>query len=164
MFKVVKTLWILPIVTLAIVGCSETKETLGLEKQAPDEFQVLKHAPLELPPNFTLRPPKPGAPRPQEQAPFVQAKQTVFGAETTQTSETTPTSAEAALLQGAGATSTDPNIREKVDAEAKEFVDDNRPVAQKLLGVFGDDAPKGRVIDPAEEMERLKGQNETDAE
>lgn len=37
------------------------QETLGLKKKAPDEFAVVRNAPLSLPPNFSLRPPKPGA-------------------------------------------------------------------------------------------------------
>ena len=42
-------------------------------KNAPDEFAVLRSAPLTLPPDYQLRPPQPGAARPnvarvQEQA------------------------------------------------------------------------------------------------
>jgi hypothetical protein len=32
----------------------------------PDEFEVVQRAPLTIPPDFDLRPPKPGSPRPQE--------------------------------------------------------------------------------------------------
>lgn len=52
-----------PVIALAfaVVGCSSgLKNDLGLSKKAPDEFAVVKNAPLSLPPDFNLRPPKPG--------------------------------------------------------------------------------------------------------
>jgi hypothetical protein len=47
-------------------GCSNWKQTLGIEPTPPDEFAVEARAPLTVPPDFNLRPPEPGAPRPQE--------------------------------------------------------------------------------------------------
>ena len=42
----------------ALAGCSGTvQEKLGLGKRAPDEFQVVRRAPLILPPDYSLRPP-----------------------------------------------------------------------------------------------------------
>src|SRR3954471_4751762 len=61
----------------AVAGCSSTKEMLGLTKRSPDEFQVVSRAPLSMPPDFSLRPPTPGAPRPQEGTVQDQAKQIV---------------------------------------------------------------------------------------
>jgi hypothetical protein len=37
-----------------------------MERTGPDEFAVETRAPLTLPPDFDLRPPQPGAPRPQD--------------------------------------------------------------------------------------------------
>jgi len=42
------------------------KQTLGIEPTSPDEFAVESRAPLTIPPDFDLRPPAPGAARPQE--------------------------------------------------------------------------------------------------
>ena len=39
---------------------------VGLDQPGPDEFAVESRAPLTIPPDYDLRPPKPGAPRPQE--------------------------------------------------------------------------------------------------
>ena len=47
----------------ALGGCSGVSESLGFAKQSPDEFAVVRNAPLTLPPDYTLRPPQPGAPR-----------------------------------------------------------------------------------------------------
>jgi hypothetical protein len=39
---------------------------VGIEPTSPDEFAVESRAPLTVPPDFDLRPPAPGASRPQE--------------------------------------------------------------------------------------------------
>ena len=53
---------------LLLTGCDSTKEFLGLKEKQPDAFEVMDRAPLELPPDFSLRPPEPGKKRPQEKA------------------------------------------------------------------------------------------------
>ena len=60
-----------------VAGCGDFKKTIGLEPTLPDEFAVESRAPLTLPPDFDLRPPSPGAPRPQEKASNQQAKQAI---------------------------------------------------------------------------------------
>jgi hypothetical protein len=51
---------------LPVGGCAQgsVQDALGMSKRAPDEFAVVKRAPLIVPPDFELRPPDPGAPRP----------------------------------------------------------------------------------------------------
>src|SRR3954471_23275235 len=55
---------------LAVVllsGCGDTaRKMLGFDKTSPDEFKIISRAPLSLPPDYGLRPPQPGAVRPQE--------------------------------------------------------------------------------------------------
>ena len=45
--------------SLLMVGCSkhDVKDNLGLVRNAPDEFRVISHPPLEIPPAFTLKKP-----------------------------------------------------------------------------------------------------------
>ena len=59
---------------LLLAGCSDFKKSIGLEQGMPDEFAVESRAPLTIPPEFDLRPPTPGAPRPQEKSADQQAK------------------------------------------------------------------------------------------
>lgn len=47
-------------------GCSDFRMALGIDRVGPDEFAVESRAPLTIPPDFDLRPPQPGAARPQE--------------------------------------------------------------------------------------------------
>jgi hypothetical protein len=49
-----------------LTGCSGFRQALGMDRVGPDEFAVESRAPLTVPPEFDLRPPQPGAPRPQE--------------------------------------------------------------------------------------------------
>jgi len=62
---------------LLIAGCTDFKRSIGLEPTLPDEFAVESRAPLTIPPDFELRPPQPGASRPQEKSADQQAKQLI---------------------------------------------------------------------------------------
>ena len=65
---------------LLMAGCSDFKKSVGLEPTLPDEFAVESRAPLTIPPDFELRPPQPGAARPQEKTADQQAKQVMEAA------------------------------------------------------------------------------------
>ncbi len=58
-------------------GCTDFKQMVGLDQPMPDEFAVESRAPLTVPPEFDLRPPEPGAPRPQEKSAEQQAEQVI---------------------------------------------------------------------------------------
>jgi hypothetical protein len=51
---------------LTLSACEDFKKAVGIERTSPDEFAVESRAPLTIPPDFDLRPPAPGSPRPQE--------------------------------------------------------------------------------------------------
>jgi hypothetical protein len=48
-------------------------------RDRPDEFAVQRQAPLVVPPDFSLSPPEPGAPRPAEGTASEQALEALFG-------------------------------------------------------------------------------------
>ena len=64
----------------AISGCSDFRRAVGIERSAPDEFAVESRAPLTIPPDFDLRPPQPGAARPQESPPAERARKAIDNA------------------------------------------------------------------------------------
>jgi Protein of unknown function (DUF3035) len=80
-FRAPCALAISPVLCLAcallISGCSDLKKAVGLERSTPDEFAVESRAPLTMPPDFNLRPPQPGAARPQEKSSDQQARQAI---------------------------------------------------------------------------------------
>lgn len=137
-----------------LTGCSNVKETLGMNRHSPDEFAVVKRAPLSMPPDYSLRPPRPGAPRPQEQAPSAQAAQTVLGVDNR--GQSAPGTAEQILLEQAGAADASPAIRQVVDQESITADKADKPVVDKLLDFRGNDKPTAVVVDAEKELERLK--------
>jgi hypothetical protein len=64
---------------VALSGCAHTKSTGFGNRNAPNEFVVTRNPPLVIPPDFALRPPRPGQPRPQEASPSQQALAAMFG-------------------------------------------------------------------------------------
>ena len=54
------------LLSLLLSGCAGLRQAIGMDQVGPDEFAVESRAPLTIPPDFDLRPPQPGAPRPQE--------------------------------------------------------------------------------------------------
>ena len=154
----------------AVAGCSSTKEMLGLTKRSPDEFQVVSRAPLSMPPDYSLRPPTPGAPRPQEGTARDQAEAAVTGYSGRNTSNlapdqipsigegeqtTTESAGEAAFLQSASLTGIDPNIRKLVDQETAADEDSSKSFIDDLI-FWRKPAPYGTVVDPVAEQKRLQ--------
>jgi hypothetical protein len=70
----------------ALAGCSHTKATGFGNRNSPNEFAVTRQPPLVIPPDFALRPPRPGAPRPQEVGASAQALAAMFGGQATTSS------------------------------------------------------------------------------
>lgn len=149
---------LLTVTVLGISACSSTKEQFDFSKKAPDEFAVVTRAPLEMPPNYTLRPPRPGAQRPQEDTAVEDAKQAIFGVEEakTVTKTTSISSGENILLQKSGANAIAPNIRDTIDAETATIVKEERSTVDRILGKAGKkiDAP-ATIVDPVKESERI---------
>jgi len=150
---------------LALGGCTDLKRALGMEKVVPDEFAVVRAAPLALPPDFALRPPRPGAAPTQEISPTEQARQTVFRA-SDQQSAAVPgadklSAGENQLLLQAGAASAPRDIRDTVNREAMQSAPPiDESFADKLLFWRTPERRVGltdTVIDPQQEALRLKG-------
>lgn len=148
------------VAVLALAGCGKnTKEDLGLEPGAPDEFSVMRRAPLEMPPDYHLRPPAPGAPRPQEPSTVVQAQTIALGG--AQPADLPVTSGEQALLREAGAEQRAADIRSEVAVEADQARRNNQATVDKLLGTsFGGEPTTKDALDPVEEAQRLRDEGQ----
>lgn len=90
---------------MVLAGCSS-----GIaDRKRPDEFAVGRQAPLVIPPEFSLAPPAPGAPRPLAADSQQQALEALFGPGVTLPPKSP---GELSLLEGARATTgADPMIR-----------------------------------------------------
>ena len=96
-----------------LAGCQSASHALGMSKVTPDEFRVVTKAPLVLPPDYSLRPPAPGEPRPQELQPESAARTALLG----QREGEARSDGEKLLASKAGADKADPLIRFVVDDE-----------------------------------------------
>ncbi len=88
----------------ALSACAHTKATGFGNRNAPNEFAVTRQPPLTIPPDYALRPPRPGAPRPQEVGASAQALAVMFGG-------TTVTSSGQEALVGAAGGAPDAGVR-----------------------------------------------------
>ena len=132
-------------------------DALGLGKNAPDEFAVVRSAPLTLPPEFSLRPPRPGEARPNEEPLRDQAGDALLseaGAGVDPATESA-SQGEAAFIEQAGAGDVDPNIRHVVDREFSGYASEDESFVDSLI-FWQDDDPPGEVVDAAAEAERLR--------
>jgi hypothetical protein len=158
-----RIVFVVLLAAIPLGGCGDVRRAMGYDKAPPDEFAVVARAPLSQPPDFTLRPPMPGAPRPQEATVRDQAKSLLVGG-------AAPTSAAAAsasgrlgglsqgersLLAKAGADRVEPDIRRKVNQETTSLIEEDRSFSDKIL-FWRDKPPSDEVLDPAKEAKRLQ--------
>jgi hypothetical protein len=144
-------------VVVATAGCDDVRRTLGIDKSPPDEFRIVSRAPLSLPPDFALRPPQPGAPRPQEQTQYNRARAAVIGQGAGQRATGTPNGTaspgEAALLARSGAAQADPSIRDTVNRESGQPSDSDETLLERLM--FGR-SNREPLVDATRESQRLR--------
>ncbi len=136
-------------------GCAKMREQMGLGKQSPDEFNVVTHAPLSIPPDFSLRPPKPGEERPQEETAQARAQSALYGAAAQNDSMAVDTPGERALLSRAAADKARPDIRRIINEENAILAADDRSFVDRLM-FWREKEPPGQIVDPQKEAQRVQ--------
>ena len=137
-------------VAFALTGCSGFKESMGASKSMPDETAVATRAPLVVPATFDLKPPQPGAPRPQDSDAAAAAQRVLGGAP-----KTTPASeGEKALLMQSGAAKADPAVRQELGQEVRE-ARKRKSYSDTVLFWRGDKVETGTPLDAGEESQRV---------
>jgi hypothetical protein len=157
----VMTAVILSAAALAVTACGGTKQALGLTKVTPDEFRVVTKAPLVVPPDYALRPPAQGEPRPTELQPESAARQVLLSARQGENRS----EGEKLLVARAGADRADPLARYVVDDEFGDIAYKDKSFADHILFWRKDKsatasaapgAQQSAAIDPAAEAARLQ--------
>ncbi len=92
-------------------GCTSTSRALGLEKSAPNEFNILTKAPLIVPPEYNLRPPAVGASSAENNYSQRSAREALIG----DIDDAAPSRGEIALMAKAGVNRANPEIRLEID-------------------------------------------------
>jgi hypothetical protein len=154
---------LLTLTLLSACAGGSVQNALGLGKRSPDEFAVVSRAPLVVPPDFDLRPPRPGEARPLVGTAGDQARATLLGeapaaaerpALAAQPLDPVSSAGQQALLGEAGGGNVDPEIRRRIAQENQSLATVEQAMFTKLLKWREPDA-LGAVVDAPAEAERL---------
>jgi len=110
-------------------ACHSVSDAFGQNKSPPDEFRVVTKAPLVVPPEYALRPPAPGEPRPMELQPESAAEQALIG----EREATDRDDAEKLLVAKAGAEHADPLIRYVIDDQFGSVAHKDKSFADRVM-------------------------------
>jgi len=114
---------------MGLSGCQSAGKALGITKVTPDEFRVVTKAPLTVPPDYSLRPPTPGEPRPQELQPESAARSALLGIRASQERD----QGEKMFVARAGADKADPLVRYVIDDEFGDLAHKDSSFADRVL-------------------------------
>lgn len=145
---------------LSLAGCDSIRQAAGMDRSSPDEFAVVTKAPLIIPPDYNLKPPKPGAAPTNQVGPTDSAEAALYGTRAPVTSNKGQLSAgEQELLAKAGASDANDMIRQKIAADNRAMQAADQSFTNKIL--FGMAAPSdtGTPVDANAEAQRLKSGN-----
>ena len=106
-------------------GCA----SVGGAPSTPDEFRVVKKAPLVVPPEYNLRPPAAGQAQPLELDPARTASTTAFGT----TVGVDASASERALVAAADANAVSSVIRAQVDYEESRVIRKAPSVMDRIM-------------------------------
>jgi len=154
-----------------LMGCgngADLKETLGLNREGPDEYRVVPRPPLSVPPEFNLRPPgqqessnisgKPAEARAHDEVLGLSDSSTPAAtadtAVTPVTSGDLPSGSDAQFLADAGGSKADPQIRQKLQSDGTTGA-----AASDPNYLFGGKKQGDSVVDATKEADRIKQDN-----
>ena len=153
---------VIAVVAMGLGACSTVRDTIGIDTDSPDEFQVMVRPPLSMPKGLGLKAPRPGAKRPQATRLRDRTRQIVLDSKDEATAKKAKrpeikgvTKAEAALLHKIGADGIDPNIRQVVERESTAIEIEGKSFVDGLLFWQGKKFP-GKVLDPQSERSRIQ--------
>jgi len=146
---------------LVLGGCDSVRETVGVDAESPDEYQVVVRAPLSMPKDYGLRAPSPGAEGPQEAVVRDRTRQIILDSQGKTARKVAPkpiagvSKVEAALLNKLGAQNVDPAIRQLVERETTAIEAEQRSAVESIL-FWRKKSPGGTAVDPVAERRRLQ--------
>lgn len=155
-----KNIAVLAIAVATLNACGDAKKMMGLEKTAPDEFAVYSRAPLSLPPDYSLKPPTPGAERPQAEDESIKAQRALTGRDVRpatggENGYANMTPGLEMLLQQTGAAGADPSIRQKIDRETSAFIQESQSFTDDIMFWKNKEA-FGTKVDATKEAQRIR--------
>jgi hypothetical protein len=145
-------------VAVSLIGCDSIREAAGVVKDPPDEFAVVTKSPLVIPPDFNLRPPKPGAQPTNQTSPTDSAQAALLGEDPANAAAQLPGSfspEERVVLAGSGGANTDHAIRKQLASDLKSMEATDDSFTDSLL-FSSPDPYKGAPLNADAEAQRLQ--------
>lgn len=142
---------------LALEGCDSAKKMMGLAVETPDAFAVMRHPPLEMPPQFDLAPPQPGAKGRHHQVAVEKAESTVSSLLSEQQMKAAHSLAQPASVKKGADHPVFNHVQKapegvRAQLHADEATDRQSPTFLQQLARHQD---KGEVINPHKELDAL---------
>ncbi len=113
MRRIIAPVFLLTASSVMLVGCSSTSRALGLTKEAPNEFNILTKAPLVVPPEYNLRPPRIGESSAENNYSQRAAREALVG----DIDAAEPSRGEIVLMSKAGVGRANQEIRIEIDGQ-----------------------------------------------
>ncbi|HUO99492.1 MAG TPA: DUF3035 domain-containing protein [Rhizomicrobium sp.] len=145
----------------ALAGCDTLRDAAGMSKSAPDEFAVLTKAPLTIPPDYNLLPPRPGAVPTNQTDPTDTAQTALFGSDPATVASQLPdtySEGERMLLANAGIQGADPAIRQHLASDNKNMVGADDSFTNDILFWQKPKADNGTPLNSDAEARKLDTQ------
>jgi hypothetical protein len=128
--------------TLLLAGCGGRDGLANRDR--PDEFAVARAAPLVIPPDFALNPPRPGEPAPVGTDSRNQALQALFGGPSARST------AESQVLREAESDRADPGARSSAGDPGTNVVDKGS-TTQLIVAAPEGDGQEAKVATPPQQ-------------
>lgn len=113
MRRIIAPIFLVTASSALLVGCQSTSKALGLRKDAPNEFNILTKAPLVIPPEYSLRPPRIGESSAENNYSQQAAREALIG----NIDAAEPTRGEVVLMTKAGVGRANQEIRLEIDGQ-----------------------------------------------
>ena len=138
-------------VTVSVLMLSACGSNSLFNRERPDEMLVSRQAPLIVPPDFSLSPPRPGTVSSGTSSAAEQTLRVLFGGPAARSS------AESDLIGSAGAIDSDPGIRSQIGSSDTQVIDKGL-ITNDILSAPEGDGREGQVSIPETSPESLEDQ------
>ncbi len=158
MRRIISPLFLITASSALLVGCTSTSRALGLTKDAPNEFNILTKAPLVIPPEYNLRPPRVGESSSEDNYSQQAAREALIG----DVDAAEPSRGEVVLMSKANVGRANQEIRVEIDGQ-NSVERKTAGFANSILfwrnGQIVDQDGKIVPLDPEAEAQRMRSIN-----
>jgi hypothetical protein len=150
----------LAVAAMALTGCDTIRNAAGMDKSAPDEFAVTTKAPLVIPPDYNLQPPRPGAVPTNQVDPTDSAENALFGNDPATIAAQLPNTfseTEKMVLANAKVQNIDPQIHQNLASDYKNMVATDDGFTKDILFWQKPKTDEGQALDADKEAKTIDG-------